>query len=282
MRVLIHGLCCLLMVASHGRDTINWYEADFPPAHIERGRLAGQGYSDMLLKRHIEPALSGFSHQHTLAPVSRFLHDAGSNPNVCSAQISRTAERERTLLFSQPTLTFLPTGLIVREEDIGHLVGLLDGHGRISLLAYLKQTRSTIGVVSSRAYGPQIDPMLAGAGSRVVPVSASGASINLLRMLVVGGRIDATLGYSFEPVFSSQEHPEITGRLAWLPISEQPDTLTSHIACSRSATGQAVISEVNKLLVQRDSAEQIQGYYEQWLDPASRERIRALRNRGGN
>jgi uncharacterized protein (TIGR02285 family) len=269
-------LASLLMTAAQGGDTIHWYTADFPPGHIERGPMAGEGYVDLMFKRVIEPALPQFTHVHLLAPLPRFAHDVTTRPDICSGATLRTPDREGKMLFSAPTLQFLPAGLIVRNDDVPSLLRLRDSKGRISLAAYLALPNVTICTVEGRAYGPQLDPLLAAASSKLQPVEAAVVGPQFVDLLPPNRRISAVIGLSFEPVYASQDHPELKGRLTWMPLAEQPKAITSHIACSRSPQGQRVIDAVNKVLARPGVRRDIQGFYDQWLDPTSRARLKAI------
>jgi uncharacterized protein (TIGR02285 family) len=271
--VFVLSLTLFLNLPTQAAETLLWYMPNFEPGHFDAGPMAGLGYVDLTLERVIEPAMPGFEHKVVVAPITRMLHDMQEKPNVCTVAIQVTAERKKLFLFSRPAFRYQPVGLIVRTDDLPALAGLIDEGSQISLARYEALESTMIGLVADRAYGDRLDPMLA-ESEHTLRIVGSNATSSLPKMLLAGGRITAFLGYSFEIGYAGQQNGDIQTKLTWLPVKEQPAVMQSHMACSRSPLGERVIERLNTILSQAEARQQIQSYYESWLPPAMRERLR--------
>ncbi|WP_374348398.1 TIGR02285 family protein [Chitinimonas sp.] len=264
----------LLLGPARAADTVLWYITELQPLHISDGPMAEQGMLDVMLSKVIMPGLPQFKHRVITASVSRSFRDMSDRTDVCHPSTQMTPERSKRYLFSAPTFRYLPVGLIVRSDSVGALAAYSNRKGQVVLAQYLKQPGNQLGVVSNRAYGEALDTLLQ--QPNVTSSSASTATTNLQRMLL-GGRITATLGYSFETAWFELQNPQHEGKLSWLPLQEQPESMLGRVSCSRSEQGQLLIKQLDQLLEQAGTRERLQEIYEQWLDPASRDKIRKIR-----
>ncbi|MBI2381986.1 MAG: hypothetical protein HYV16_14630 [Gammaproteobacteria bacterium] len=252
--------------------SVRWYAADFPPAFILKGELRGRGYYDRFYAQYILGELAGFEHRQLSASPARILRDLNVVPEACALGLGKTAERERRYRYSAPLLTYLPLGLVLRRAELPGLQAFLDAEGRVRLEPLLEQSSRRIGLAKSRALG-SLDVILGRHEAQLVPIASLSASPIVLRMLALNRGIDAALAYSFELTLLNEPGPggkPLREDLIWLPIAEEPDLQTGHVACARSPRGEAVIAAVDALLARPGVAKAMQAYYEEWLDETGR------------
>jgi uncharacterized protein (TIGR02285 family) len=278
---LAHSILMLawsLQVAA--APSISWYAPDYPPISIPNGELAGQGYVDHFLLRMLFPTLPQFSHEIIRASNGRFLDDSVRHSNVCAAAVTKTPERDRVMLFSNPIFIGLPVGLSIRREDKRLIQPYINGNGEIMLKEMLASDNFHLGLTSGRTYGPRIDAILAGVNpDHQVRIGNVSAASSLLHMLLGKHGIDAVASHSFEATYLAKIEPETSGKIIWFPIADEPDALPAYVTCSRSPLGREVIDATNRLIAPPSARHEIQVDYEKWLDEATRARIVAIRKR---
>lgn len=257
---------------------LHWLVADFGPAVIRDGPLRGRGYVDRLLAEVLQPALADRRQRISYGPTARVLRELIDDPLACSPALAKNPDRLDTLLFSKPLMRFLPAGLILRRSQLPALQPLIDAQGRLSLSRYLDQPqRFRLGVMGQRAHGVRIDTLLRQHPQQLLAINFNNASQALISMVALGRDIEATLGYSFELEYQARSRPALAAALVWLPLAEQPPSLLGYAACARSAAGAQAIAVIDRWLDQPGHRDQSQRILEEWLDPASAERLRRLR-----
>jgi uncharacterized protein (TIGR02285 family) len=244
------SLAAAAAAAAEPVDTIRWVAQDVPPhfsfhqGHAPRsiaelGHGEVDGFMRVLLAR-----MPGFRHEFVEASTARYEALSRSGETLCSTLHVRTTARAGWLYFSHlyPPLVSREVHVIVRREVLGQLSQGRPQDGRLVLAELLKRQDLRLLLARDRAFGPQIDKLLA---QQVVPRLAVGAQLSsqLLDMLRAG-RMDYTLEY---PAVV-KEHLARVGdpdALVALPMAEGLSTPLATVSCSRTPTGRRHIEAID-------------------------------------
>ncbi|MFG6429943.1 hypothetical protein [Roseateles sp. LYH14W] len=244
------AVAALLTAAAAQADTIRWVAQDMSPhfsfihGHAPRsvaelGRGEVDGFMRVLL-----PRMAGVQHAFIEASTTRYEALSRSGQTLCSTLHVRTPERLSWLYFSHlyPSLVSREIHVIVRRDAMAKIAQGPAGDGRVVLADLLKRPDLRLLLARDRAFGPQIDPLLAG---HAVPRQAVRAqhSSQLLDMLRAG-RMDYTLDY---PAVV-KDHLRRAGdpdALVALPVAEGLSTLLATVSCSRTPEGRRQIEAID-------------------------------------
>lgn len=274
-------------------DTIRWVAQDVPPhfsfveGHAPRsvaelGRGEVDGFMRVLLARMPE-----FRHEFVEASTARYEAESRRGQTLCSTLHVRTPARMDWLYFSHlyPPLASREIHVIVRRESLARLTGGRPQDGRLVLAELLKRQDLRLLLARDRAFGAQIDNLLA---HEVVPRLAVGAQLStqLLDMLRAG-RMDYTLEYP-SVVKDYLARTGDPGALVALPVAEGLSTLLATVSCSRTPEGRRHIEAIDAAVRALARAPDRQAWVRQWrgkrVDPVDMKRLNAYmdeRARGG-
>lgn len=257
---------------------IEWQLFSLPPLYILDGPAKSQGVLDQGLTQQLLPRMPQWRHRFTEVPIKRLEATLKMQPNACAFGLLKNPAREAFMLFSQPFLTQIPPGVMVRRSELARLQPHLDGRGLLQLQSALADPGLRLGVAEGRSYGAQVDALVAAARSRhgVQAVAASTPGRNLLQMLQ-HGRIEAALMLPFEARYLELTEGLDPQGLQFLAVAEQPSALHGHAACAKGPLGERVIQRVNEILALAEVQAALDAYYERWLDDDTRALVKALR-----
>lgn len=274
--LLLAGAACR---AQGGTDSIIWMVSNFPPVTIVEGTLAGQGYVDRWMAL-IEERLPQHQYQRLTATAQRTVVEMQARPNVCSPAFLRTPEREAQFVFSRPYLALLPNGMVTTRDKLDSLKPFLDPSGQLRLDALLAAGQFRVASLTARSYGPAIDQALAAHENAVVQLRmVKTFSTSLKAMASQRADFDGYLGYAIEFEYQRRLADVDTGLFAFLPIAGQPRFTSAHVACSRSAAGEAFIRQVDRLIAEPALREQAASLYRAWLPQSVARQWDSLRTR---
>jgi len=244
------AFAALLAAAAAHAETIRWVAQDVPPhfsfvdGHAPRGvaelgRGEVDGFMRVLLAR-----MPQFQHEFVEASTARYEAASRSGETLCSTLHVRTPARLQWLYFSHlyPPLVSREIHVIVRRDALARVQAGAAADGRVVLADLLKRPDLSLLLARDRAFGPQIDKLLA---RHALPRPAVGAqaSTQLLDMLRAG-RMDYTLDY---PAVV-QDYLKRTGEpdaLVALPVAEGRSTLLATVSCSRTPEGRRHIEAID-------------------------------------
>ncbi len=273
------SLACVVNVAQAAEPEITWYATDFPPLYIVNGPQRGQGYYDLVLKRHLIPALTDYKHRYVDdLPIQRVQMLLDTDAASCQVGLFNSPERQRKWAVSEPFLAPIPPGAFLRRRDAPRLAGLLDADGKLSLSKVLESGKMTVGVRSGRSYGAGADAVLKAFDGKpnVFRLTTPDAAKSLFQM-VAAERVDVVLGYPYEAAYHlAQDDPSANKALKFYLLSEQAEFVLVHVVCAKSPLGQDVIRKVDAALTQGGMREAILSHYEAWLDDDLRPLARRL------
>ena len=237
-------------VAPEPAGTIRWVAQDVPPHFsfvqgrpprtvAELGRGEVDGFMRVLLAR-----LPEWRHEFVEASTARYETESRRGRTMCSTLHVRTPERLQWAWFSHlyPPLVSREIHVVVRRELLTQLNAERGGDGRLHLAELLKRPELRLLVPQDRAFGAQIDNLLA---RHTVPRLAVGGKLSsqMLDMLRAG-RMDYTLEYP-AVVEDYLSRAGDAGSLATLPMAEGLSTLVATVSCSRTAEGRRQIEAID-------------------------------------
>lgn len=274
-------------------ETIRWVAQDVPPhfsfvqgrqprSVAELGRGEVDGFMRVLLARMPE-----FRHEFVEASTARYEAESRRGHTMCSTLHVRTPERLQWAWFSHlyPPLISREIHVIVRREVLERLGQGRAADARLQLSELLRRPDLRVLVAQNRAFGAQIDSLLA---QHTVPRLAVGAKISsqMLDMLRAG-RMDYTLEY---PSVVADYLARIgdAGALVALPVVEGLSTLLATVSCSRTPQGRRQIEAIDAAVRQLAAEPQREAWVREWrggrAEPQDLKRLNAYmdeRARGG-
>jgi len=290
------ALACLAATAAQAAppaDTIRWVAQDVPPhfsfvqGHAPRsvaelGHGEVDGFMRVLLARMPE-----YRHEFVETSTARYEALSRSGETLCSTMHVRTPARAEWLYFSHlyPPLASREIHVIVRREVLPQLAQGRPQDGRLVLAELLKRQELRLLLARDRAFGAQIDSLLA---QQVVPRLAVGAQLStqLLDMLRAG-RMDYTLEYPtvVKDYLKRVGDPDA---LVALPVAEGLSTLLATVSCSRTPEGRRHIEAIDAAVRALAREPNRDAWVREWrgdkVDPTDMKRLNAYmdeRARGG-
>ena len=263
---------------------VQWHLFNFPPAFIESGPFAGQGYQDQILD-FFEHKLDGFQIERRHSVLARALANIEHGGAACTSALARTPEREAYMVFSNPILLSLPLRLVVNEHRAKEIQAQLDDAGRAHLADLGTLSRLKGVAVLSRTYGAAIDGWIADAKAKGGMHIA--ARPELAFLMLARGRIDYTFAYPDEVGYFKRRHKgkDMMDSLVSLPLADADAAPASHFACSNDKTGRAVIDAINHILTtERPAIGRLapwQRPYFNWIDERAQADMVRLMTHGG-
>jgi len=279
--------------AAQPLGTIRWVAQDVPPhfsfvqGHPPRSIAElGHGEVDGFM-RVLLPRMPQYRHEFVEAGTARYEALSRSGETLCSTLHVRTLARAEWLYFSHlyPPLVSREIHVIVRRDARPELTGKRAEDGRVVLADLLRREDLRLLLARDRAFGPQIDNLLA---QQVVPRLAVGAQLsNQLLDMLRAGRMDYTLEY---PTVVNDYLKRVgdPGALVALPVAEGLSTLLATVSCSRTPEGrrqiEAIDAAVRALAREPDRAAWVRQWRGSKVDPVDMKRLNAYmdeRARGG-
>jgi uncharacterized protein (TIGR02285 family) len=273
--------------------TIRWVAQDVPPhfsfvqghpprSIAELGHGEVDGFMRVLLSR-----MPQYRHEFVEASTARYEALSRSGETLCSTLHVRTPARTEWLYFSHlyPPLVSREIHVIVRRDTLPRLAQPRTEDGRLVLADLLKRPGLQLLLARDRAFGAQIDNLLA---QQAVPRLAVGAQLShqLLDMLRAG-RMDYTLEYP-TVVKDYLQRVGDPGALVALPVAEGLSTLLATVSCSRTPEGrrqiEAIDAAVRSLAREPDRAAWVRQWRGSPVDPVDLRRLNTYmdeRARGG-
>ncbi len=250
-----------------GRETVLWAALDFPPFQIRQGDHLGSGSFDGLLETLIAQ-LGEYDHEVATMTFARREEEIRHGQHLCTPGLFRTAAREKMLVFSLPALIHLDNRLVFlanRSERFGKA-------STANLDSLLKRPDLIGGFISGRSFAPNIDALL-GRYAKTPNVVMRPLKSSQIFELLVNGEVDYTILFPHEAAYlayQSPGQPEIVVR----PIDGTPSYIFTHVACTKDAWGEAIISRINRILLEQRRTAAYRAFSERWYVESDQKLIR--------
>lgn len=247
---VVAGLWAAAVAAAEPAVTLHWLVQDVPPhfsfvqgrpprsvAELAHGEV--DGFMRVLLAR-----MPNVRHEFIEASTARYETESRRGQTLCSALHVRTPERLQWAYFSHlyPPLASREIHVVVRRELADRLAQGGGKGARVQLAELLKRPDLLLLVARDRAFGAQVDSLLA---QHTVPRIAVGVKLSsqMLDMLRAG-RMDYTLEY---PSVLGDYLARVgdPGGLVALPMAEGLSTLLATVSCSRTPEGRRHIEAID-------------------------------------
>lgn len=199
-----------------------------------------------------------------IVPWPRAMHMAQSGGPYCLISAFYTPERAQFLRFGQPYGYLLPIGVVIRAQDREVFAKHLTTAGHLRLDETLQDPAVSLGVASSRSYGPLIDaqlgPLLKSGATNIRQVYQDESTKSLFAMLE-HRRFDYTLSYPSEVVYYATPGNE----LVFYPIDGNNKLLEGRLSCTKDAATDQVFADIGKIVPSKASWAVFLAAYERWL-----------------
>lgn len=270
-------LCTIsLCVSAETRQSIVWLYSEMPPAYISQGKHEGKGYADLTMQLIID-ALPQYEHIKVRANYKRSIIEMTTHENRCHAALLKNNQREKDVIYSEPTFIISTNELFVKRSNQLAVKQYLTDANTVDLARLLENEPFVLGVSNGAIYGDSIDSILSLPTSRdnLVFRSAIDHYSGLSDMLRKKKRLDGFLGLSIENTFFNELPALMKNEITGYKIAGDTRYLVGYIGCSRSPSGEAIIKEVDKVILSERKAS-IKKYYQHWLLPKDKAAHQAI------
>ncbi|MEQ8390989.1 MAG: transporter substrate-binding domain-containing protein [Thalassospira sp.] len=251
-RGLLASVICLCSLeisaagsAAHSaeKDDIVWALTPLPPAMLEtNGEITGYGV-DIL--DWFADQLPQYTHRKEIVPLARLLQTITGPGTFCNIGMNPTPERQQILHFTDAVLPHLPVSLIVDAARDHKLKPFLTDNGQVDLDLLITEGKLDGGLRSKRSYGPFIDRIVQNHPDNP-RISQIGNDANFLQLIALG-RMDWTLYLPAEAEYHRRTKLPDTVFSSW-QIAGNDQLMPASIACSKNATGENIVTEINDLV----------------------------------
>jgi uncharacterized protein (TIGR02285 family) len=274
IRRWVERLTVLCLVAFAGavpsafaRDTIVWAVLDFPPFQIRDGEFRNTGSFDGLLDLLIRE-LPEFDHEVVTMTFARREEEIRQGQRLCTPGLFRTPAREKLVTFSMPALIHLDNRLVLLAGTAKRL-----GTGTsVDLPEVLKRKDLIAGIISSRSFAPNIDPVVQEFAQATNVVMRPIKSWQMFELLL-SGEIDYTILFPHESAYLARQHGG-TLHLGIRPIAGTPPYIFTHVACTKGEWGEATMAHIDRIIAAHRKQPEYRALSERWYDEADRALIR--------
>lgn len=227
--------------------TVRWIQPHLPDSDPQSPPTNIHRYNQTI-QRFYQDRLTRYHHLDETMPLPRFLEQAQAGEDMCLSGILKTPERERFLAYSQAVGRVpLPHVYITRAAAQRLHVASRD----ISLTWLMNQPDVRAVFQRGRSYGP-LDAIIAPHLDNERFFESTLITDTLAEMLALD-RVDFFIEYPLIP--DSISHGGKTTHFDVLRISELPDSIEYHIACTDTARGREVAQEVDRVLAREKGSE---------------------------
>jgi uncharacterized protein (TIGR02285 family) len=268
------SIACLLVLAAlllpcrvPAAETITWLVPEMPPLFITEGPDRGKGYGDAILAI-LEASLPQYQHEVAFTNVVKHFDRFRQGDNVCAVGLFKTAERQDFIRFTLPSLIGLPTMLIIKKDR----QAAFGNKSVVKLGDILADTGLSLGLGQDRSYGASIDAVIGKHAGRDNLIVFSGQELqqNYFKMLMLN-RVDGLIGLPEEALYQATRLG-IRDQVMTVGIEENQgdaDSWMAYAGCSRTAWGERVVEDINRVLLQERPSGRYRAAYLQWLDANS-------------
>ncbi len=249
------------VVAAQESNVIRWVKPNAAPIFIRSGELKNKGFGDKVF-HDFKVGLPQFQHQDTRINHARMKAEMNKGTNVC-ALLHKTPEREALMYFSDFVMVSPASQVYIRadsEEQFQTQTGIYEQG--VDLAELLESERSLImGILPGRSYGLHRDLIINRYQNYFKKINLSSGMPAPVKMLV-GHRLDMIVEYPWLVRYQLSRLNTSTP-LQKISLLKAPGYDKTYVTCPKTAWGQTVIDEVNKLIP--SLRHQFSLYLEEWL-----------------
>ena len=248
-------------VEARADSLIEWHVFDFPPLFVLSANAAEPSGFGIAIQDRLFVLLDEFDHVRHRTSLARGMALARSGASICFVGPYWTPDREAFLTYSRPIFQFQSPMLALRRDAP---VGNQDGQV-VSLTHMLTEYGHRFGLPAGLSFGPEVDTIVeehAGDALRLFGQNRYGQALVLLEM----GRIDYTLMPPLAFTWIARERG-LGDTLMQIPLMEAQELEVFALACSDTRVGHSVITTIDRLLEDAETAAVFEEIILEWIDP---------------
>ncbi|MDG4718195.1 MULTISPECIES: transporter substrate-binding domain-containing protein [Thalassospira] len=225
------------------KPTVNWALTPLPPAMLEQnGQIVGYGV-DIL--NWFASRLPDYTHVKQIVPLPRLMQTITAPGTFCNIGMNPTPERQKFLHFTDAVLPHLPVSLFTSPAREDQILPFVDEQGDVDLERMIAFGKLNGALRSQRSYGIKIDTILRRNANNTA-ISYIGNDANFLQLIALG-RLDWTLYLPAEAEFHRRAQLPDDTFTSW-HVAGNDQLMPASIACSKTETGDAIVSAINSLV----------------------------------
>ena len=260
------------------KETITWFQPDFPPYVIVSEDNKSKGIDNQIVQYVIDN-LPEYDHRFLVASYKRILSSLKHGKKGIVTPLFITSERQKYLTYSNiPNYLALPNGFVINKDNLKTFETYLTSAKHIDIEAVLHSGQFSIGISSGRSYYGILDEVIHKHSNSNIFFERSGADqLGVLNMLGAE-RVDAAFGFPVEVQYFS----DILGldyNFTTLTIHNTPLFSPVYFAAPSDKWGREIIDKINTIINREGVIERFNNYYEYWLDDKSKEHYKKLKEK---
>jgi uncharacterized protein (TIGR02285 family) len=201
--------------------------------------------------------------------VNRILTDSN---NACISNRIKTKAREEFSIFSFAHDIYLGL-MLYRKSQLEPLnPNVLNDQGEVIDLASLfkHHEEQILAVSSGISYGSAIDKQIAYVPKKNLFERTGGTRLKSLAEMFFKGRIDYVIFYPNDMDTVINKNIDLES----YKLANTPAYILGHVTCSKTTTGNAIIKDINKILIQAYTLPEFYHAHEKWLPTSDLETLR--------
>lgn len=267
------------VVQASDQEKVVWHVSHFPPANILNGAYKGEGFADKT-RRYFQKRIADFGHEDEVFGFKESFAAAAERKFFCRADLLKTSDREKVMVFSKPIYFLSSRRLVVKREAFGKLTAFLSKKGELDFERFISSDGVRLSYVPGRAYFIEEPESFTRykQKNQTLAFKMSKHSFDAFH----AGVADYVIAYPFEYAYyartTGNDKPYRSVRIAgFKPFA------TGYIACSKSALGDKVIARVNAIVDEQKGAFPWLEYYRDWVADDEWDRVEryVVRTTGG-
>jgi len=258
-------LLCLFPKNLLSKETISWYHPILPPFNIVEGKYKEKGIVDLFNKK-IFLHLKDYAHKTIIATPRRIIKSITEQEQVCSSALLMNDSRKKIMQYSIPYILVHPNRIIIKKDALYKFEPYKTAKGTYKFSDILKNQSLFFGYSHGRSFSKDIDKTIKKLATKKnsIGVGQHAALKGLLKMLHKG-RIDYTLGYSYELSYLEKEF-KLNSSFTSLPIYNSNSLIPIYAACPNNEWGKTIITKLNKFFRSTRTTKEHYKSYLQWME----------------
>lgn len=242
-------------------DDIKWLVSDWPPYQYQQGNDY-LGYSLDTL-RVVLKYLPRHQHSFQISNYKRRHSKFKQQDKVCTFGISKSAERQSYMHFSEPAELYFPIQLFMREETYLSL----NKPKQVSLETLLANKQGKLAITPGVVYSDEVDKLITDKrfSDNILINATKSISKNLYKMLLLE-RIDFIMDWPPEGRYGLNL-TNVKGNVISVILKEAAEMSLAYAACPKNKWGRDMINQINLALINAHRDKDYNKAYAAYLDP---------------
>jgi len=246
------------------KDTIYWYHPIFPPINIVHGEYKEKGILDNINTK-IFSHLKEYKHQKVIANFKRTIQSIAQKKNVCASGLLWNKLRATHVEFSVAHSLSQLLSLIIKKENLYKYETYKTSEGTYKLENILKDNSLFLGYSLGRAYSKNIDAILQKNISKGNSIGIGQHTVlKALLQMLHKGRIDYTIGYSYEMSYVASEF-NLKSSYISLPIHNANELIPVYVGCPKNDWGKNIIKKLNPYILKNRLSKKFYSSSLRWM-----------------